>query len=545
MSDVDALCDRLIAERLTARPAEILAAVARVEYYNRQYNAGARTVDALTCPPALAALTPVDLAARLPEFPESAGAEAIGRDEALGFLAGDVAGYVTGGRAPGPSLGMDLPALFAIAAPGRGAGAAKVEHRVRYVHRRWLAYHAGALRMESTDDNLLRWTAPPVGGWPAVAHPLAPLVAAWQVWRLKRGDTPDKVHVLVNQERRPPQKTEPLRLARMPGLLALVQAPLEAVEVDGEPLVSVTPDARFRYRVLPPEQGDLFPAPRTLDKRATGGALVEAIASVPLGGDERSPLRADLLRIGTLAYALTGSVRLTPGEMSTLIVGSDTPQGREQALTLVWLMRSMAIAPAGEPWAAFDAEPGAVHRIGPPGWWLDQTGPRAYRLVGALFRRMPGAGRKAARWGVLERTLSGIEGALLWGPTAGKGRGGRLPDAVRPVRRGGPGAPVRIPWHLVLRVSGEHVTPEMLGAGTDTLNKRYQRRVGALEAVGYFVPETGGAAPAGDTIEIVRQVKGGRHHEAAIVVRATARFCAAYATGAEQTRLPASHLLSP
>ena len=39
MSDVDALRDRLIAERLTAQTAEILAAVARVEYYNRQYNA--------------------------------------------------------------------------------------------------------------------------------------------------------------------------------------------------------------------------------------------------------------------------------------------------------------------------------------------------------------------------------------------------------------------------------------------------------------------------------------------------------------------------
>ena len=383
--------------------------------------------------------------------------------------------------------------------------------------------------------------------WPGGPHPLAPLMVAWQAWKAAQGDPPDKVHVLVKQERRPPPTTEPLRLARMPGLLALMQAPLEAVEVDGEPLVSATPDARCRYRVLPPGQGELFPAPRTLDKRATGGALVEAVASVPLGGDERNPIRADLLRIGTLAYALTGSVRLTPGETSTLIVGSDTPQGREQALTLVWLMRGMAIAPAGEPWAAFDAEPGAVHRIGPPRWWLDETGPRAYRLVGALFRRIPGEGRKAARWGSLERTLSGIEGALLWGPAAGKGRGGRLPDAVRPVRRGGPGPKVRIPWHRVLRVSGEHVTPEMLAdrTATDRLNKRYQRRVDALQAAGYFVPHTNGAAPAGDTIEIVARVKGGRHHEAAIVVRATARFCAAYATGAEQTRLPASHLLMP
>ena len=59
---------------------------------------------------------------------------------------------------------------------------------------------------------------------------------------------------------------------------------------------------------------------------------------------------------------------------------------------------------------------------------------------------------------------------------------------------------------------------------------------------------TGGrmrGTPAGDTIEIVRQVKGGRGHEAAIVVRATARFCAAYARGGERTEIPASHLLLP
>ena len=221
---------------------------------------------------------------------------------------------------------------------------------------------------------------------PLPRHPVAPLVSAWQRWKAAQGDLPDRVHVIVTRERHPPPKAEPLTLARMPGLLALTLAPLEAVEVDGAPLVSATPDARRRYRVLPAQQGELFAAPRTLDKSATGGALVEAVASVPLGGDERNPIRADLLRIGTLAYALTGSVRLTPGEMSTLIVGRDTPQGRAQGLALVWLMRSIAIAPAGEPWAAFDAEPGAVHRIGPPRWWLDQTGPRAYRLVGALFR---------------------------------------------------------------------------------------------------------------------------------------------------------------
>ena len=510
MSDVDALRARLIADRLAAHEsgAAVLAAVARVEHYNRQWDAGARDVGALTCPDNRLPI-PLDLFRWMPVSDDAwdavGAAEVAHGPGAVGWLSG-VRDVLTAENAP------------------EAGGTFVLEHALTDCSRQW----------RSMPD-------------PRPRHPAAPLVDAWQRWKAAQGDLPDRVHVIVTRERRPPPKAEPLTLARMPGLLALTLAPLEAVEVDGAPLVSATPDARRRYRVLPAQQGELFAAPRTLDKRATGGALVEAVASVPLGGDERNPIRADLLRIGTLSYALTGSVRLTPGEMSTLIVGRDTPQGRAQGLALVWLMRSIAIAPAGEPWAAFDAEPGAVHRIGPPRWWLDQTGPRAYRLVGALFRRILGTGRKAARWGVLERTIAGIEGALLWGPSAGKGRRGRTPDAVRAVRRGGPGAPVTVAWHHLLRLSGEHVTPEMLAdpAKRDTLNRRFNRRIDALEAAGYKVGKDGPAAPAGDTIEIVKVVKGGRHHEACIVVRATARFCAAYAPGAERTRLPASHLLLP
>ena len=121
------------------------------------------------------------------------------------------------------------------------------------------------------------------------------------------------------------------------------------------------------HAAVRPAQGELFPAPRKLNNRATGGALVEAVASVPLRGDERSPLRADLHRIGTFAYALTRSVILTPGQLSILITGRDTIEGREQGLRIVWLMRSLAISPAGQPWAAFDAEPGTVTASARPG----------------------------------------------------------------------------------------------------------------------------------------------------------------------------------
>lgn len=67
------------------------------------------------------------------------------------------------------------------------------------------------------------------------------------------------------------------------------------------------------------------------------------------------------------------------------------------------------------------------------------------------------------------------------GASSGKGRGGRLPDAVRPVRRGGPGATTIIPWYRVLSLSGEHVTAAMLAdpAKRDTLN-RYNFRITTL-----------------------------------------------------------------
>lgn len=390
-----------------------------------------------------------------------------------------------------------------------------------------------------------------------LTHPLAPLVAVWQQWREAQGDPPNSVHLIVKREKRPPTRAEPLTLARSPGLLALFNTPLEAVEVDGEPLVTAAPSGslRRRYRVGDPE-GKLWPAPRRLSGLVTAGGLIEIASSVPLSGDERSPLRADLIRIGTLAYALSRPMRLTTGELSHLVTKQDTPWGREQGLRLARAMRGASVMVGGEPWLAFDAaKVGDTHRIAAPRWWLDAVaqgrldvsvrGPIAFRLTGVLFRRIPG-GRKAARWGTLERTVAGIEGALLWGSSAGGGRRGRLPDAVRPVRRGGPGAEVIIPWYQLLRLSGEHVTPAMLADKEKraTLNRRFNRRIEDLITAGYHCGTHGEPAPANDTVEIVQRIKGGRHHEAAIKVRATARFCAAYAHGGERTELPASHLFA-
>ena len=60
-------------------------------------------------------------------------------------------------------------------------------------------------------------------------------------------------------------------------------------------------------------------------------------------------------------------------------------------------------------------------------------------------RRHPGAGNSGRVLGALARTVDGIEAALTWGPTAGRGKGARLLDYLKPVRKGGRGPEIFIP----------------------------------------------------------------------------------------------------
>lgn len=375
-----------------------------------------------------------------------------------------------------------------------------------------------------------------------IPHPLGPIVRAW-------ADRPrdlSRRHLIVTEERHPPKGMGSLKLARTPGLLALTGATLEAVQVDGEAFATHQPDMVTvrQWQVPPIKQGELFSGPRNMDGRATAGLIVEAVAFLDIDG--RSPLRADTLKLGHLAYALTGAVRLTDAEGAALTGGQDTPANRDRFHRAMWALRYMRAKVRPRRWAALvDAEPGdGVNRLGPPRWWLDKKKPRAYKLTGSLFRRQllpaPGArGFAIGHLGALERTIAGLEGALLWGtPSAGKGRRGRAPDNLRPVRKGGPGPKVFVRWWQVLRLSGEPVGPDT--AAQSAAGRRYRRRVAMLDAAGYMVP--GPTATAGDTIEVVKVQRGGRGKAAGIVIRATARFCAAYGDG-ERVRIPAGQLI--
>ena len=373
------------------------------------------------------------------------------------------------------------------------------------------------------------------------AFPLAPIVRAW---RDHRPRDPSRRHLHATKERHPPKGVDPLTMTRQPGVLSLVShAPLEAVEVDGQAFVTRTlggvATKTRRYR-LADSQGDLFPGPRTLAGDATAGVIFEAVAFMLLTGDERSPLRADLLRLANLAFALSGPVRLTETEGALFVAGSDTQPNRNRFNNALWALRGLGVqVRPGTWWRMAAADPDRGNVIGPADWWRDaMTGrlkdaPAAWRFTGCLF--VP-----ASKWGAVERTISGLESALSWGSSAGRGKRGRIPDNLRPVRKGGPGPEVFVPWWQLLRLAGENVGPDTPYRGAAGV--RYGRRCGDLEGAGYFTARNG-TADAGGTVEVVERVRGARSRPAGLRIRATARFCAAYGTN-ERVSLPASRLLT-
>jgi len=346
----------------------------------------------------------------------------------------------------------------------------------------------------------------------------------------------ERRHMLAATERK--RHKDALILTRQHGVLNHVS--LTAFEVDGEPLATATPagDAQKRWRLAQPEQGSLYPGPRTIAGKAVGGALVETVADLNLAGDERNPIRADLLKIGNLAYALTGPAVIPAADGARIIAAGAklTAQHAVRFENAVRVLRWLEVRLPGYPlpFNLADAEfGGGVARVGPPRWICDPDAPTVYRLTGSLFR-------KASWSGALERTVAGIEGVLSYGPAAGKGRDGRIPDYLRPVHSGGPGPEVFIPWWQVLRLSSEPVGPD--ADPKSAAGRRYRRRVVALVDAGYLVGPKGQPAPAGDTIEVVRIVRGARARPAGLVVRATARYCAAVRDQVK-TRIPASRLI--
>lgn len=360
-------------------------------------------------------------------------------------------------------------------------------------------------------------------------------------------------------------------LVRAPALAALIARPLheveaQVVEVDGPFASRFTGnfrDGRGRpcraYRSEDKGQGELLPGPGRLGGEEIDDVVIASMTQAELTADERDPLRGDVVKLAKLAYALTARTRLSEGAAAHFLGGGDTRANRARANRAAWAARGLGISIRPREHKVLELVEVAAHPEGfdlwSPAWWREQwEGVRSYRLTAGLFRPpLPGAahGPEAGYWGGLHRTVDGLESALTWGHTAGRGRGGRVPDNVRPVENGGPGPEVFFAWHTVLRCAGEPVSASEMERGRGGKVRRYNARVNGLLEAGYGMPlgacgtPTRGAAPAGDSIE-VRRVRPARGRGAGLMVRASARFCEAYARGQNRKsweRIPAGRLL--
>ena len=346
-------------------------------------------------------------------------------------------------------------------------------------------------------------------------------------------------------------RAESITLVRQPARVTVATlSELEAVAVDGEPFVTKGPDAgllaHYRARPRAAQRGLPFAGPRRMDEHLIGSPVVRALQSFPLIGDERSPIRGDTLRVAALGYASTGAM-LIDEPTGALLFGANTAANRKRfwEASRVYHHLELTDSKTGR-YVTLGHAPadGRMVSLGAPFWWRGQGEGHRWsltgRLLGPRFDNNRGSGGAAGFQSGLTRTLAGLESALSYSRSAGKGKHGRTPDLLRPVRKGGAGPDTFIPWRALLSLAGEPVPAD--AKSESVWGRRYRRRVDALIAAGYLIPAPGGVAPAGDTVEIVRVVDGRGHgHVAGLRIRASARFCAAHADNVP-TRLSAARL---
>lgn len=320
------------------------------------------------------------------------------------------------------------------------------------------------------------------------------------------------------------------KLTRQPALdTALLPAIIEvaAVAVDGVPVASRDLRPRRLYRPRRAEQASLLPGPRTLtmpDGRIPFDPLLYAA-----DGIEHPATRADVLHLARFCFALvrpmTADVsdfaRLLTGKRGRLDARTDLPRARDALAILRGLL--LTVDPVSRAWIPLaEVSPldvrGERYAVGPPAWTRGE-GPAAWRLTAGLFR----PGLRSAHGGATfaRRALDGIESALAWSPPRQRQRTAEL---LRPATgRTGPGPEVEIPARDVLRLAGRE--PEN-GDGRLSRNDRqtWHRVFAHLIKNGYQVPRSGGEAEAGDAVELVRRVGARGQREAALIVRASARF---------------------
>ena len=352
-------------------------------------------------------------------------------------------------------------------------------------------------------------------------------------------------------------RAESIALVRQPAYMTVATlSELEAVAVDGEPFVTAGPDtgllAHYRARPRAAQRGLPFAGPRRINGHLIGSPVVRALQAFPITGDERSPIRGDTLRLAVLGYAATGPMLLDE-PTGALLFGANTEANRKRFWEASRVYHHLELTdPKTGRYVTLGHAPadGREVSLGAPFWWRGKGEGHRWsltgRLLGPRFDSHRGSGGAAGFQSGLNRTLAGLESALAYSRSAGKGKHGKTPDLLRPTRPGGAGPDTFIPWRALLSLAGEPVPAD---ANSESVwGRRYRRRVEALTEAGpssYRVPARGGVAPAGDTVEIVRVVNGRGHGQVAgLWIRASARFCAAYQDQVK-TRLPAARVFTP
>ena len=371
------------------------------------------------------------------------------------------------------------------------------------------------------------------------------LSVVWRVWRAMARPVTERRLLTVTD------RAESITLARQPWNVAVAAlSELEAVAVDGEPFATAGPDAgllaHYRARPRAAQRGLPFAGPRRIGEHLIGSPVVRALASFPLTGDERSPIRGDVLRVAVIGYALTGPM-LIDEPTGALLFGADTEANRKRFWESSRVFHHLELTdPKTGRYVTMGHAPanGRVVSLGAPFWWQGKGEGHQWSLTGRLFGPRfdghRGSGGAAGFQSGLNRTLAGLESVLAYSSPAGKGKHGRIPDLLRPTRPGGAGPETFIPWRALLSLAGEPVPAD--AEPQSVWGRRYRRRVDALVAAGYHAPARGGVARAGDTVEIVRVASGGKNRGASgLWIRASARFCAAYQDQVK-TRLPAARL---
>ena len=339
-------------------------------------------------------------------------------------------------------------------------------------------------------------------------------------------------------------------LSKQPAMAQITQGPvisgeIRTVTVDGEPFASPAPRQLDVVRRKPVHAADfggqLDAFPSKLEGNAVGDIVLQSLAEWVVDG--RSTLKSDALTLSEIVFPLVYPIRVSASDMLALMGWSPTAKNIKRLSNLLRLARYQEFhAGDGFPRWLYDIKDvetnqglATMYSIGAGAWWQNgsQMGQlNAWRLSSGLLRptleHSAGSGLPAGYWGMADRAIAGIEAALQWGPTSGKGKQGRIPNHMKPIRPGGPGPDIFIPAWQVLWLAGEPVTPDNY-RDDNRWQARYSRLVKSLEALGYMAVD-GKPAEVGSTIEVVRLIRACRGREAGLVVRASDRFVEAFRT---------------